>query len=222
MRFFQLFLVFLIFLGLGSCSSDSATVVAETDQAIDYQKVINPIPAEYSNSSTLAQNVVSDAQKMEELEREQKKLEEEKRLKEEAEQKKREAEEAAQEKAAKAKAEAAAKKKAVKKKKAKMKFEEEIHEFGIIKPGEVIEHKYYFTNTGEADLVITKADVTCGCTTPSYPFVPIPPGEKGFIGVTYDSTGKLGQQKPTITLTTNAGRKKIYMKGIVISEMAKN
>ena len=70
-------------------------------------------------------------------------------------------------------------------------------------------------------MVIKKADVTCGCTTPSFPFVPIAPGERGFIGVTYDSTGKLGKQKPTVTLTTNIGTKKISMEGYVIGEMAK-
>lgn len=113
------------------------------------------------------------------------------------------------------------KKKSSSKKKATMKFDKDTHPFGIIKPGEVIDHKFYFTNTGERELVIKKADVTCGCTTPSYPFVPIAPGERGFIGVTYDSTGKLGKQKPTVTLTTNVGTKKIYMEGVVVGEMAK-
>ncbi len=109
------------------------------------------------------------------------------------------------------------------KKSPKLAFTNNKHEFGIIKPGEVIEHKFEFTNTGSADLVITDAKATCGCTQPSFPFVPIPPGEKGYIGVKYDSTGKLGTQKPTVTLTTNAYPKtqKVYLEGLVISELAK-
>jgi len=109
------------------------------------------------------------------------------------------------------------------KKSPKLSFTNNTHVFGIIKPGAVIEHKFEFTNTGSADLVITDAKATCGCTQPSFPFVPIPPGEKGFIGVKYDSTGKLGTQKPTVTLTTNAYPKtqKVYLEGMVISELAK-
>ena len=109
------------------------------------------------------------------------------------------------------------------KKAPKLKFTNNTHAFGVIKPGEVIEHKFEFINTGSADLVITDAKATCGCTQPSFPFVPIPPGEKGYIGVKYDSTGKLGTQKPTVTLTTNAYPKtqKVYLEGMVISELAK-
>lgn len=108
------------------------------------------------------------------------------------------------------------------KKRAKMKFDNDTFAFGIIKPGDVIEHKFEFTNTGNTDLVITNAEATCGCTQPSFPFIPIPPGEKGFIGVKYDSTGKLGSQKPTVTLTTNAYPKtqKVYLEGVVISKMS--
>lgn len=115
-------------------------------------------------------------------------------------------------------------KKSKSKKAPKMSFTNDSFAFGMIKPGDVIEHKFEFTNTGNADLVITDAKATCGCTQPSFPFVPIAPGEKGFIGVKYDSTGKLGTQKPTVTITTNAypKTKKIYLEGIVLSEMSKN
>jgi hypothetical protein len=117
---------------------------------------------------------------------------------------------------------AAKKKSTSSKKTAKMKFENDTYAFGIIKPGDVIEHKFEFTNTGNKDLVITNAEATCGCTQPSFPFIPIPPGEKGYIGVKYDSTGKLGSQKPTVTLTTNAYPKtqKVYLEGVVISKMS--
>jgi len=106
----------------------------------------------------------------------------------------------------------------------KMSFASDTHAFGTIKPGDVIEHKFEFTNTGNADLVIRDAKATCGCTQPSFPFVPIAPGEKGYIGVKYDSTGKLGTQKPTVTITTNGYPKtrKVYLEGIVLSEMKKN
>ncbi len=115
------------------------------------------------------------------------------------------------------------KKPVVKKAMAKMTFDETVFQFGRIKPGEIIEHKFEFTNTGKADLLVKDAKVTCGCTHPSYPFIPIKPGEKGYIGVRYDSSGKLGSQKPQITLITNGSPStiKIYLEGLVIGEMAK-
>ncbi len=89
------------------------------------------------------------------------------------------------------------------KKRSKIAFKETVHEYGTIKQGEVVKHDFKFTNTGNAPLVIKKVDASCGCTFPSYPFIPIEPGEEGTIGVTFNSAGKIGPQKPTITVVTN-------------------
>ncbi|HHH50294.1 MAG TPA: DUF1573 domain-containing protein, partial [Saprospiraceae bacterium] len=78
----------------------------------------------------------------------------------------------------------------------KISFKETSYEFGLINQGDEIQHKFEFKNTGDKDLLISNVTATCGCTQPSYPFVPIPPGETGFIGVVYNSKGKLGTQKP--------------------------
>ena len=103
------------------------------------------------------------------------------------------------------------------KKAAKIDFEYTDHAFGLINQGEEISHRFEFTNTGQEDLVISNVTATCGCTQPSYPFVPIKPGETGYIGVTYNSKGKLGRQKPTLTVYTNAQPKtyKLYLEGVV-------
>ena len=89
------------------------------------------------------------------------------------------------------------------KKRSKIAFKETVHEYGTIKQGEEVKHDFKFTNTGNAPLVIKKVDASCGCTFPSYPFIPIEPGKEGTIGVTFNSTGKIGPQKPTITVVTN-------------------
>lgn len=104
----------------------------------------------------------------------------------------------------------------------KMTFKETEFNFGVIKQGDKINHEFVFENTGSGDLEIVNVHVTCGCTTPSYPFLPIAPGDKGTIGVSYNSTGKLGNQKPMITVVTNAKPHtyKIYMKGVVDAERA--
>ena len=85
------------------------------------------------------------------------------------------------------------------------------HNFDTIISGDVIDYKFEFTNTGKGPLVIESAKATCGCTQPSYPFIPIEPGERGYIGVTYNSVGKEGQQKPLITVRSNASKEPIAL-----------
>jgi hypothetical protein len=84
-----------------------------------------------------------------------------------------------------------------------IKFEEELFEFGEITQGEKVEHTFMFTNTGEADLIVTSAKGSCGCTVPDYPKQPLKPGESAPIKVTFDPAGKSGMQSKTVTLTTN-------------------
>lgn len=64
---------------------------------------------------------------------------------------------------------------------------------------------FSFTNEGNAPLVIHQAIASCGCTVPTYTRMPVKPGEKGEIDVTYNGTGKTpGRFKKSITVRTNA------------------
>lgn len=85
-----------------------------------------------------------------------------------------------------------------------MTFVEKEFDFGDIKQGDKVDHTFNFKNTGEADLIITNAQASCGCTIPDYPKdTPIKPGESGKIKVTFNSAGKSGPTMKTITITCN-------------------
>jgi len=84
-----------------------------------------------------------------------------------------------------------------------IKFDQEIFNFGKIKEGESVTHNFGFVNTGKSPLIITDAKATCGCTTPIWPKGPIAPGDKGTINVTFNSTGKPGEQDKLIFVTAN-------------------
>ena len=101
-----------------------------------------------------------------------------------------------------------------------IRFDTESFDFGRILEGEEIDHHFQFTNTGSAPLVINNVEVTCGCTTPFYPFIPIEPGERGKISVHFNSKGRLGNQNPTITVYTNtdSGIYELNLKGIIDTE----
>ncbi|MGL2963338.1 DUF1573 domain-containing protein [Flavobacterium sp. RSB2_4_14] len=93
-------------------------------------------------------------------------------------------------------------------------FETIEHDFGTITQGDKVSYDFKFKNTGEADLIITDAKGSCGCTVPDYPKTPIKPGEDGIIKVSFDSTGKIGLNSKSVTLTCNIkeGKKIILIK----------
>lgn len=83
-------------------------------------------------------------------------------------------------------------------------FQEEEYDFGTINEGDIVEHTFTFTNTGEAPLIIESARASCGCTVPSWPKEPIAVGETGEIQVRFDSKGKPNVQNKTVTITANS------------------
>ncbi len=85
----------------------------------------------------------------------------------------------------------------------KVEFDKVEYDFGMIEANAKVETEFIVKNVGEADLLISSATATCGCTVPDYPKQPLKPGESAPIKVTFDPAGKSGMQSKTVTLTTN-------------------
>lgn len=83
-------------------------------------------------------------------------------------------------------------------------FETTSHDFGKIKDGAIVEYVYKFRNTGSHPLVIDEVIATCGCTVPSYTKVPVAPGAKGEIAISFNSTGRAGNVDKHIYVKSNA------------------
>lgn len=83
-------------------------------------------------------------------------------------------------------------------------FEEKSVDFGTLKEGDVVEHKFVFKNTGKSPLQILKVDVQCGCTVASKPEAPVGIGQKDTISVRFNSSGKVGVNKKFVTIHSNA------------------
>ncbi len=84
---------------------------------------------------------------------------------------------------------------------------------------------FEFTNTGDAPLIITNVQSSCGCTVPSKPTEPIAPGMTGKIEVKYNM--HTGPIRKTITVESNAvnveeGRVALKIKGEVIEKPVVN
>lgn len=82
-------------------------------------------------------------------------------------------------------------------------FEKTEYDFGKILQGEVVSYTFHFTNAGNAPLIITSIDKSCGCTAGDFPREPIAPGQRGDIKITYDSKGHFGFQSKAVVVNSN-------------------
>ena len=91
-------------------------------------------------------------------------------------------------------------------------FDKDLHDFGRITQGESLTYSFHFRNTGNANLIISSCSATCGCTVADYPRKRIAPGEDGYISVSFNSQGKVGQQYQEITVSSNAQPSRYVLK----------
>ena len=85
-----------------------------------------------------------------------------------------------------------------------MLFENETLDYGTIPANSDGKREFVFVNNGTKPLIIESTQGSCGCTVPSKPEKPIQPGERGVIGVKYD-TSRAGQPfTKTVTVKSNA------------------
>jgi hypothetical protein len=98
---------------------------------------------------------------------------------------------------------------------AEFKFDTETHDFGKVTLNKPVVYTFNFTNIGDAPLIITKVETTCGCTVGEYTQTPVKKGEKGFVKVTLTPAGSPLPFNKAITLTSNARTtiKVLYIKG---------
>ena len=97
-------------------------------------------------------------------------------------------------------------------------FEKKTHDFGTVKStAGKVSYVFEFTNTGNADLVVSNVTTTCGCTAPDWTKAPIAPKGKGSVTVTYDAPNRIGLIDKDITVHTNAGQPEVLkIKGEVV------
>jgi len=94
---------------------------------------------------------------------------------------------------------------------AKIEFESETIDYGVIEKGSDGLRVFKFKNTGDAPLIVSAVKSSCGCTVPKKPTAPILPGENGEIEVKYD-TNRVNPIRKTITVTSNADRSTVALK----------
>ncbi|WP_378178135.1 DUF1573 domain-containing protein [Aquimarina sp. SS2-1] len=96
-------------------------------------------------------------------------------------------------------------------------------DFGTVAEGDILEHSFSFTNTGNAPLVIVNAKGSCGCTVSNWPKEPIAPGATKEMLVTFNTNGKPNLQNKQVTITANtASGKEILKVKAMVTPKTKN
>ena len=90
-------------------------------------------------------------------------------------------------------------------------YESDKFNFGVVDEGEIVKHIFKFKNTGKEPLIISNAKGSCGCTVPTWPKEPVPPGGMGEIKVEFNSKGKPGPQSKRVTVTANTNPSETYL-----------
>ena len=91
-------------------------------------------------------------------------------------------------------------------------FDEYKHDFGTIKESAgKVSAVFTFTNRSDSPLVISKVEVSCGCTTPEWTREPVAPGEQGYVKATYDPTNRIYLFERSLTVYSNANPSKIVL-----------
>jgi len=85
----------------------------------------------------------------------------------------------------------------------KIEFSHEIFDFKKVKSGEKISHVFDFRNTGKSELIIRKTKASCGCTATHPEKTIIKPGESSKIEIIFNTYGREGKQRKTITVVCN-------------------
>ena len=79
------------------------------------------------------------------------------------------------------------------------------HDFGDIKVGDQVSVDLELINNSDSPLLIDAIQTQCGCTTTEKPVEPILPQSKKTIKVTFDSTGKEGFIRKSVTIVSSQG-----------------
>lgn len=92
-----------------------------------------------------------------------------------------------------------------------IKYDNDRYNFGVCNEGDVMKHSFKFTNTGSEPLIVSNCKGSCGCTVPTWPKEPIPPGGTGEIKVEFNSKGKPGPQSKKVTVTANTNPTETFL-----------
>ena len=101
---------------------------------------------------------------------------------------------------------------------AQLNFTTTEHDFGQVRAGKTVRHRFAFTNLGPEAVRIEEVTAACGCTASRYPTEPIDSGAQAAIEVSFATTGTTGRQRRPVVVQTDTApaQTTLYLSGEVI------
>ena len=91
-------------------------------------------------------------------------------------------------------------------------FDKYKHDFGTIKEGDgKVSVTFTFTNLSDSPLIISKVDVSCGCSSAEWTKEPVAPGKEGYVKATYDPTNRIYAFNKSLTVYSNGNPTKVTL-----------
>lgn len=84
-----------------------------------------------------------------------------------------------------------------------IKFDEKIHDLGVVSAGEILAYNYTYTNTGKVAFTPDSVLSDCGCVRSEFAKTMVQPEETGIVTVYFNSDGLYGKQFKTIEVFGN-------------------
>ncbi|MDR1336779.1 MAG: DUF1573 domain-containing protein [Tannerella sp.] len=100
---------------------------------------------------------------------------------------------------------------------------ESTHDFGLVEEeAGFASHVFEVQNTGDAPLLISHVQSSCGCTQPQWTKEPVPPGRSGYVEIAFDPVNRPGPFQKYVTIFTNDKRPRLRLtiKGDVVPKRA--
>jgi hypothetical protein len=98
----------------------------------------------------------------------------------------------------------------------RIEFTKEIHNFGVLKEGEIVVYSFQFKNNGGSSLLLAKVEPTCGCITVQFSKEEIPSQGNSAVEVIFNTAGEWGNQMKTVEIVTSNGETKTLTIGAFI------
>lgn len=104
-----------------------------------------------------------------------------------------------------------------------MQLTETIHDMGkVVETDGKVSYTFNIQNTGNADLLLTRVQGTCGCTVADWTKTPIPAGKDGIVSVSYDPKNRFGDFNKKFSIFSNSSSDPVtvFIKGTVVQNTA--
>ncbi|WP_430810110.1 MULTISPECIES: DUF1573 domain-containing protein [unclassified Carboxylicivirga] len=85
----------------------------------------------------------------------------------------------------------------------KLRFTELSYNFGTLRHGDVVAHRFRVVNEGDYPVTIQEVSHQCGCTDAFFTKAPIDPADTGYVEVLFDTKGWQGRQVKQVVVMAN-------------------